>query len=56
MSSHPPMEKLEAGSESGPPCDLAAGRVVTLNRARWDRWAMPTGVSKTLTNWLLVGR
>ena len=38
----------EAGSESGPPCDLAAGRVVTLNRARWDRWAMPTGVSKTL--------
>ena len=30
MSSHPPMEKLEAGSEPGPPCDLAAGRVVTL--------------------------
>ena len=28
MSSHPPMEKLEAGSEPGPPSDLArrAGR------------------------------
>ena len=24
MSSHSPMEKLEAGSEPGPPCDLAA--------------------------------
>jgi len=56
MSSHPPMEKLEAGSKPGPLCDLARRAGRDAQPGPLGSAAYSTGVSKTLTNWLLVGR